>query len=295
MKILIIGATGMIGHSLWIGLSPKHDVSVIIRKDKELLPDLPNIDKRTIYDQIDVLNFEVVQNIINTIKPDVVFNCIGIVKQLEMSNNHLTCIELNSLFPHRLAQACIKSNSRMIQFSSDCVFDGNKGQYVESDHPNATDLYGRTKALGEIDYLANVLTLRTSFIGREIFPHGGLVNWFESQKGKRVKGFANAIYSGLPTNTFVKILNDIILPNKSLNGIYHLSSTPIDKYTLLQYVNKALNLKVSVTRDESFVIDRSLNSEKFESTTKYTPPRWNKLIEELKVNSSFYEKINMNS
>lgn len=289
MKILIIGATGMIGHALWIGLGLKHDVSVIMRKDRSVLPSIPNIDKTTIFDKVDVRDFEAVENVISTTKPDVVFNCVGIVKQLKISSNHLACIELNSRFPHQLAQACIKSNARMIQFSSDCVFDGKKGQYVESDLPDATDLYGRTKALGEIDYSENVLTLRTSFIGREIFPHGGLINWFESQEGGKVFGFSNAIYSGLPTNTFVKILNDVILPNKSLNGIYHLSSSPIDKYSLLHLVKQTLQLDVSVTEDSSFVIDRSLNSQKFAAATKYTPPQWLKLIEDLKENTSFYK------
>jgi len=291
MKILIVGATGMIGHTLWSGLSLKHDVSVIIRKDKSTLPNIPNIDNNKIWDKIDVFNFEDVDNVINTIKPDVVFNCIGIVKQLKISSDHLTCIELNSLFPHKLADACEKSKARMIQFSSDCVFDGKKGQYVETDIPNATDLYGRTKALGEIDYSENVLTLRTSFIGREIFPHGGLVNWFESQNGKAVQGFSNAIYSGLPTNTFIKILNEVILPNANLNGIYHLSSPPINKYKLLQLINKTLRLNIDILESKDFVIDRSLNSDKFTMATKYKTPQWDILIEDLKGNTSFYNQV----
>ncbi len=291
MKILIVGATGMIGHTLWMGLSLNHDVSVIIRKDKKQLPNIPKIENTQIFDNIDVLDFDNVDHVISIIKPDVVFNCIGIVKQLEISSNHQVCIALNSLFPHQLAQACARSNSRMIQFSSDCVFDGEKGMYVESDTPNATDLYGRTKALGEIDYLSNVLTLRTSFIGREIFPHGGLVNWFESQKGGAIRGFSNAIYSGLPTNTFVKILNNFILPNKNLHGIYHLSAAPIDKYYLLNLIKKQFKVDVEIELDKTFVIDRSLISDKFKSETGFEPLVWEELIKDLEINSEFYKEI----
>ena len=295
MKVLIIGATGMIGHSLWIGLSKIHDVSVLVRKPKALIPDMPNINRSKIFDGINVLDIDKVERVVEQVRPDVVFNCIGIVKQLEISSNHKACIELNSLFPHNLAQICEKLNARMIQFSSDCVFDGVNGKYSESDVPNATDLYGKTKALGEIDYLENVVTLRTSFIGREVFPHGGLVNWFEAQEGKMVKGFSKAIYSGLPTNTFINVLNDFILPNSELHGIYHLSSNPIDKCSLLRLVKDRLGLNISIEEDPSFVIDRSLSSQKLRIETGLTLPDWSELVEDLKVNEEFYRKLNLKS
>lgn len=295
MKVLIIGATGMIGHSLWIGLSKTHEVSVLVRRHEAIIPDLPNIDRSKIFDGIDALEIDKVESVIEQVRPDVVFNCIGIVKQLEMASNHKACIELNSLFPHNLAQICEKFHARMIQFSSDCVFNGANGMYVESDAPNATDLYGKTKALGEIDYLDNVLTLRTSFIGREVFPHGGLINWFEAQKGKVVKGFSNAIYSGLPTSTFIDVLNDFILPNTNLHGIYHLSSSPIDKYTLLKLVNEKFGLGISIEKDPSFVIDRSLSSEKLQVKTGLALPEWDELVNDLMVNEEFYKELNLKS
>ncbi len=291
MRLLILGATGMIGHCLWMGLSSTHDVSVIIRRDKAELPDIPNIDSQKIFDKVDVTNFKDVETIIENVKPDVVFNCIGIVKQLELSKSYLHSIELNSLFPHRLAKVCLDNNSRMIQFSSDCVFDGEKGLYVESDIPNAVDLYGKSKALGEIDYMSNVLTLRTSFIGREIFPHGGLINWFESQKGKVVKGYSQAIYSGLPAASFINILNTYILPNRGLHGIYHLSNEPIDKYSLLILVKNVLKLNVEIIADDSFVIDRSLDSSKFKNELGCVIPQWNEIIGDLLIQNSFYDAL----
>lgn len=293
MRILILGATGMIGHRLWIGLSPNHEVYGVIRRSKSELPSLPNICLDNIFDKVNVLNFDLVEKIIKKVQPDLVFNCIGVVKQLQISKNYIDSIELNSLLPHKLAKLCLKYRSRMIQFSSDCVFDGKKGSYIEENLPNALDLYGKSKALGEVIDMENVLTLRTSFIGREIFPHGGLIDWFEAQKEKTIKGFSRAIYSGLPTNYFIKILNEYILPNNKLHGMYHLAGVPIDKYSLLIKAREALNLEIEIEikKDDDFIIDRSLDCSKFSKKTGYIAPEWNEVINELNVDSDFYATL----
>ena len=291
MKILILGATGMIGHTLWMGLSDNHSVSALIRKSRDDLSTFSNIEQLNIIDQVDVLDLDLLEEILVDVKPDIVFNCVGIVKQLSLSQDHIHSIELNSLFPHKLAKLCRKEGARMIQFSSDCIFDGQKGMYVESDYPNASDLYGKSKAMGEIDYLDNVLTLRTSFIGRELFPHGGLINWLESQHGKVIKGFSNAIYSGLPTQTFIHILNDYIFRKPKLNGLYHLSSQPIDKYSLLIMAKDTLGLQVEIDKDTNFEINRSLDSSKFTNDFGYSAPVWGELIKDLGIRSEFYKKL----
>ncbi len=291
MKILILGATGMIGHRLWSGLSETHDVSALMRRKRSEIPNLPNIKTDSIIDQVDVLDKQKLTAVIERIKPEVVFNCIGVVKQLEQARSHAESIELNSLFPHILAQICLENGARMIQFSSDCIFDGKQGNYKEEDFPSASDLYGRSKALGEVNYLENVLTLRTSFIGREIFPHGGLIHWFESNAGRKIKGFSRAIYSGLPAVTFVRILNEYILPCSELNGLYHLSSDPINKYDLLMKAKKVLNINIDIEKDEDFVIDRSLDSSRLKEKLGVDIPDWNVLIEDLAKDSLFYQEL----
>jgi dTDP-4-dehydrorhamnose reductase len=288
MKIAIIGATGMIGHRLWSGLSSNHDVFALVRRKATEIPNLPNIKRDQIYEGMNIENFDSLSKRLSQIGPDVVFNCVGVVKQLKLAKSYTHSIELNSLFPHKLASLGETLGFRIIQFSSDCIFDGRKGQYTEDDLPNATDIYGRTKALGEVADGEHVLTLRTSFLGREIFPHGGLINWFESQAGGKIKGFSKAIYSGLPAQCFVELLNDTILPNKGLKGLYHLSSEPIDKYRLLKMAREVLDLDIEIEKDESFEIDRSLNCRKFSLETGYSPLKWEEMISKLAVDQEFY-------
>ena len=289
MKILILGGTGMIGHRMWLTLKQDHDVWGTVRKNKANFPIIKNfVSENYVIECDNVLDLNRVTEIVQTIRPDYILNCTGIVKQLELSKNHIYSIELNSLFPHKLAAIASDHNARMIQFSTDCVFSGNKGNYKEDDPLDANDLYGKSKYMGEVDYLKNVLTLRLSTIGREIIPHGGLVEWFLAQDGKQVSGYKNAIYSGFPTLTLATIINRYVLPNRSLSGIVHISSGPIGKYDLLHKIKSLLNLNIEIVLNDDVHIDRSLNSSKFRELVGFRPLSWDEMLEDLKVDYNLY-------
>lgn len=290
MKIAILGATGMIGHRLFKDLQNDFEVMGYGRKLPSLFKDFIKVSDSNYYSQFDALNFSSFDVHLTKYKPNVILNCVGVVKQLEASKRSIPSIELNSLFPHRLALFAQSIDARVINFSSDCVFNGSKGMYVESDFTDAIDLYGKTKALGEVVDLKNVLTLRTSFIGRELFPHGGLVEWFLSQNGNTVSGYNSAIYSGLTTIRFVDILKKYIIPNKELSGLYHLSGNVINKFELLKLIQKELKTTHKINQSSDVVINRSLNSSKFRLETGFVPPTWEELISDLQIDIELYEK-----
>jgi len=278
-KILILGITGMLGHSLFIRLSERTDFSVLgtSRRYDGLEGWLSPQLLQKVRNNIDVNDFDSVHSIVNEIRPDVVINCIGIVKQLPEAKNSLLSISINSLFPHQLARTCETVGARMIHISTDCVFSGKKGAYTEEDFPDANDLYGRTKLLGEVDY-PRCVTLRTSIIGHELKGRHGLIEWFLSQEGK-VRGFTRAIYSGFPTIEMGNIISDWVIPNKGLHGLYHVSSDPISKYELLRLVAERYGKKIEIEPFDDFVLDRSLDSTRFRAATGYRPPRWPELVE----------------
>lgn len=282
----------MIGHRMWATLSHNYEaIGVVRRTELGELSLIPGINSKNSLLGIEALDLSRLLKVIQDTRPDVVLNCIGIVKQLKDSSDHIKSLTLNSLFPHQLAKICVENNARMIQFSSDCVFDGVQGSYSEHDLSNALDLYGKSKALGEVDYLKNVLTMRTSSIGREVFLHGGLVEWFLSNKGKSATGFKKAIYSGFPTKRLANIISDFILPRPELSGVLHVAGVPIDKYTLLQMIKNHFNLKIDIAANEEFVLDRSLNYAKFTNLTGFHPPSWNEMMNDLEVDFDIYENI----
>nr|QCH03247.1 QnlA [Plesiomonas shigelloides] len=225
---------------------------------------------------IDVTNIDSVANIINEIQPDVVINCIGLIKQHDIAKQHVAAIEINSLLPHKLAFLCDQYNARLIHFSTDCVFDGKQGMYNEADFPTATDLYGKSKCLGEVTY-GQHLTLRTSIIGHELNSSISLIDWFLSQK-REVNGFSKAIFSGLPTCYIAKLLAEKILLNPILCGLYHLSVEPIDKFSLLSLVAKIYEKDIVINESTKLVIDRSLDSKLLREAIDFTPLSWPELI-----------------
>ena len=198
---------------------------------------------------------------------------------MPLANDHIESLAINSLLPHRLSNYCAMVGARLIHFSTDCVYSGATGQYVETDHADAHDLYGRTKYLGEVDY-ANAITLRTSIIGHELTSAHSLIDWFLSQTSE-VKGFRRAIFSGLPTTEVARVLRDFVIPNSRLRGLYHLSVDPISKFDLLQLVANAYDKAIKIIPDDEVVIDRSLNSRKFRNATGFVPKPWAQLVEEM--------------
>lgn len=237
---------------------------------------LPAALRQNIIQDINVENESSVIQLLTRLEPSVVINCVGLVKQLAEANDAIAAIKINALLPHQLARYCQQVNARLIHVSTDCVFSGAKGMYVEQDLPDAQDLYGRSKLLGEVDY-DNAITLRTSIIGHEIDSHHGLVDWFLSQKGQ-VKGYRKAIFSGLPTVELARVIRDFVIPNPNLHGTYHVSASPINKYELLKLVERVYGAEVEILPNDDLVIDRSLNSTRFQVLTGYTPPPWEVLI-----------------
>lgn len=286
MKILILGVTGMLGHRLFLELSKTFDVFGTTRNAS--IPSFVN-DESKIIKNVDAFNTESIQKAIIDLQPDLIINCIGIIKQVKSSQDHLTSIKINALLPHEILSSVEKINSRLIHFSTDCVFDGKEGNYNEESEANATDLYGRTKLLGEVTTSPNAITIRTSIIGREIKPTGSLIEWFLSQENE-VNGFKNAIFSGFPTKTFASIIKDYIISNKELNGLFQISSNPINKFDLLNLTKDIFNKKIKINEETHFNIDRSLNSNKFKEATGYEPPKWSILIKDLLTDDIPYKE-----
>jgi len=278
LKVLVLGSSGLIGSTTLRVLSERSDWHVYgsIRSDS-IRPFLPKISADKLISNLDVDNFSSIIQTINEIRPDVVINCIGATKHKKEGNSPLNAIALNALLPHQLAQICALAGSRFIHISTDCVFSGKDGFYSESAFADADDVYGRSKALGEVNY-GGALTLRTSTIGHELQSNYGLLNWFLTQKSS-CKGFNKAIFSGLPTVVFAQVIRDIVLKNTQLSGLYNVAAQPINKYDLLKMIAKVYKKVINIEADSSLIIDRSLDASKFNQATGYNPPTWQNLIE----------------
>jgi dTDP-4-dehydrorhamnose reductase len=283
MRVLILGAGGMLGHKVWEIVRDRFDCHAAVR----VRPSLPLFDDDRVIDGIDAANFESVSKLIETNRPDVVINCIGVVKQLAAAHDPIASITLNSLLPHVVARACAGVGARMIHISTDCVFAGARGNYAEADVPDAPDLYGRSKLLGEVTERG--LTIRTSIIGRELRTSNGLVEWFLSNRGRSVRGFPRAVFSGVTTRVLAETLANIIEHHPSLSGLYHVAAEPISKYDLLVMLNEAIGAGVTIAPDDSVVIDRSLDASRFQSATGLVPPSWQEMIAALAAEVSQYD------
>lgn len=280
-KILILGATGMLGHTLLTSLAERrnYDVHATVRSPgKHSARFNPKLIAK-IHGSVDADDFDSIQRVLTEVKPDIVINCIGIIKQLPIAKDPIVSISLNALFPHRLAEACKSVGARMIHFSTDCVFSGSKGNYTENDPSDADDLYGRTKFLGEVVY-PHCVTLRTSIIGHELKRGSSLIDWFLAQEGT-IRGFTKAIYTGFPTVELANIIAQYVIPNKELSGLYQVSSAPISKYDLLRLVAERYGKRIEIEPYDGFHCDRSLDSTRFRKTTGYVPPSWPDMIEEM--------------
>lgn len=280
MKVMVLGVTGMLGNAMFRVLSEDQALIVFgtVRSEGARRYFSERLTKR-ILSGVDVENHDSLVKACAVVKPDVIVNCIGLVKQLADANDPLQAVPINTLLPHRLAALCDLLDARLIHISTDCVFSGASGNYVETDFPDAYDLYGRSKLLGEVDY-HNAITLRTSIIGHELAGGRSLIGWFLSQQGS-VKGFTKAIFSGLPTMELATVVRDVVLSHCDLRGLYHVAAKPINKFDLLQLVAKAYGKDIEVVPNDELVIDRSLCAEKFRAATGYLAPEWPVLVKRM--------------
>lgn len=283
MNILIFGATGMLGHAVFQVLSSNKHLKVFGTIRSESSKNFfPKDQHPNLISNIEVEDSKSLKKAFEIARPDIVINCIGIIKQLDESSDVLKTVPINTLLPHHLAILADDFKSKLILISTDCVFSGKKGNYVETDFPDCNDLYGRSKLLGEITDKPNVLTIRTSIIGHEIRGGHSLVNWFLSQK-ESVQGYSKAIFSGLPTNELALIILDCILKWPNLHGLYHVSADAINKNDLLALIAKIYKKNIAITKNTSVIIDRSLDHTKFSMATGYQPKSWHALIDSMRA------------
>jgi dTDP-4-dehydrorhamnose reductase len=277
MKILILGVSGMLGNAMIrvMAETDHHDVWGTARSGTVKRHFSGQLGEH-ILAGIDVENVDVLARVFAEVRPVAVVNCIGLIKQLAEADDPLLALPINAMLPHRLARLCDLIGARLVHVSTDCVFNGTKGGYTESDPSDAEDLYGKSKFLGEVAY-PHTITLRTSIIGHELASAHGLVGWFLEQKG-RVKGYRRAIFSGLPTVELSRIVRDIVLPRPALSGLYHVAAAPIAKYELLKLVATAWGKTIEIEPDDRVVIDRSLDATRFREATGYVAPPWPELV-----------------
>jgi dTDP-4-dehydrorhamnose reductase len=279
-KVLVLGTSGMLGHAVFrlLADSPGHTVFGSARSSRIRDAIEPRLHDRLICG-VDAENQDSLTRAIASTRPDVVVNCIGLVKQLADANDPLIALPINALLPHRLAHICELAGARLVHISTDCVFSGTKGMYTENDPSDAQDLYGRSKYLGEVDS-PYAITLRTSIIGHELGAAHGLVGWFLTQQ-QSVNGYTKAIFSGLPTVELARTIRDYVIPQPQLHGLYHVSAEPISKHDLLRLVAQVYGKSIEIIPDDRVRIDRSLDSTRFRSQTGYTPKPWAQLIADM--------------
>lgn len=283
MKVLVFGASGMIGNAMFRVLSEKMphgnevlDVWGTLRSHDALNFFAENLRGKLV-SGVDVEKQDAMVRVVSRVQPDVVVNCIGLTKHHKTADDPLLALPMNALLPHRMADLCAVAGARLIHVSTDCVFAGIKGNYTEGDTPDAADVYGKSKHLGEVDY-PHAITLRTSTIGHELQSTYGLLEWFLAQQGS-CKGFNRAIFSGLPNVEFARVIRDVVIPHPEMRGLYHVGAEPIGKYELLKLIAKVYDKEIDIVRDDEFRIDRSLNPWRFYQATGYRAADWPELIQ----------------
>jgi dTDP-4-dehydrorhamnose reductase len=275
----------MLGHKVTQELSNRFEVVVTSRAP---LPGELGVLARKI-SGVDATSFASVRQLIEEQRPNVIVNCIGIIKQAPAAKEPIPTIEINSLLPHRLMQVCRSAGVRLIHVSTDCVFSGRRGMYREEDFPDADDLYGRTKLIGEVQ-ADGALTLRTSIVGRELTGASGLIEWFLSNRGGEVQGYSEAIFSGLTTVEMARVIARVVECHPGLSGVYHVSCQPISKLKLLELVNQSFDANVRITPSSQLRIDRSLDSSRFRAATAWSPQSWEAMIREMADDPTPYDE-----
>jgi dTDP-4-dehydrorhamnose reductase len=286
MSVLILGGMGMLGHKI------AQRIPGALVTTRESWPE--PFEAGRVLTRVDAADWLSLAQLLRERRPRVIVNCVGVIKQRAEAKSPIPSITLNALLPHRLAELCASWGGRLIHFSTDCVFSGERGRYSESDESDAHDLYGRTKYLGEVSVAPNALTLRTSIIGRELTHFQSLLEWLLSQNNKKIKGYTRALYSGVTTNYLAGLVSDLILEFPDLCGLHQVTAQTISKFDLLCLLRDAYNLDMEITADDSFFCDRSMIGKKFEQATGYVTPSWPVLVAQLAQDPTPYSEWRKN-
>lgn len=292
MKILVLGGTGMLGHKLFQTLRLRFPGTMCTTRRPVTHPPYHCMDflqGPDVITGVDVFDYPRLESVLFDLKPDYVINCVGVIKQRDAAALPIPSLTINSLLPHKLATTTSRWGGRLIHFSTDCVFSGRRGAYVETDLSDAEDLYGKSKYLGEVA-ADNALTLRTSIIGRELTEHHSLLDWFLSQTGGQVRGFRRVMYSGVTTNEMANVISLILTQYPGLAGLYQVVSSPISKHDLLCLIRDAFRLTTHIEPDDTIVSDRSMRGDKFQQATGYVAPSWSQLVDSLAYDNTPYEE-----
>ena len=287
MRVLVVGGAGMLGHMMWRHARERFDAWVTLRGRWAEYEPLGLFERTRTFDGIDAGDLQPLVRAFADARPDVVVNCVGIVKQLAAAKDPVPSVTINALFPHRLADLCRAAGARLVHVSTDCVFSGERGRYTEEDRADADDLYGRSKHMGEVG--SPHVTLRTSMIGRELRSATGLVEWFLAQRGRSVQGYAGAVFSGLTTAALAQTIGDVIERHRDLAGLYHVAAAPIDKLTLLTRLRSAFDVDVTIDPAALPRIDRSLDGGRFAAATGFAAPSWDAMIAGLAADRAPYD------
>ncbi len=270
----------MLGHQLLQSLSPPHEVRVTLRREAPAYAGLGRFDEANAFFGVDVRSTERLLEAAARFAPEAIVNAAGVVKQRSAAHDPLRSLEVNALFPHRLALLARAIGARLVQLSTDCVFSGKRGGYRESDLPDPEDLYGRCKLLGEVEG-EGCLTLRTSMIGLELGRRQGLVEWYLASHGA-IKGYRRAVFSGFTTQALARLVERVLVEHRALSGLWHVAAEAIDKYSLLRRLGDLLErTDVALVPDDAVVCDRSLCADAFNRETGYLPPSWDDMLREL--------------
>jgi dTDP-4-dehydrorhamnose reductase len=288
MRVLVLGVNGMLGHRVARTLGGEIEVWGTTRDTA--LPADGIIDPARHLAGVSAAHFPTVTRALARARPDVVVNCVGIVKQRSAAKSAVPSIEVNSLFPHRLAAACADTGTRVIHLSTDCVFTGSRGMYTEADTPDASDLYGRSKLLGELTE-PGCLTMRTSIVGWQLSEFTGLLDWYAAHRGTSIDGYRRVFFSGLTTEALARLIGDVILNHPDLEGMYHVSVDRIDKLSLLTRLDALLGWNTRITPVDEPVMDRSLDSSRFRAAAGWEPPSWDELLAGLAADRSWYDAL----
>lgn len=280
MRCLILGGDGMLGHQLlksWFG---RHDVRVTVRGPLAAYARYGLFHSDNTFANVDVQETDRVLEVMGKFRPDAVINCVGIIKQRSAAKESIPSLEVNSLLPHRLRLICAAAGARLVHLSTDCVFNGRRGMYRQTDPADAEDLYGLSKYLGEVCE-APAITIRSSIIGLELSRKQSLIEWFLAQRGP-LRGFTRATYSGVTTAEMARVIEHVLMKQPDLHGVWQVASDPISKHELLCQLSALLGRRdVTLTPDHEFHCDRSLDGTDFARRTGYRVPGWNRMLEEL--------------